>query len=246
VKNISVVLVRPNGDANIGACARVMRNFGITDLRLVSPVPFKTKTAYMWAVSAGNILDTAHTYDFLEDALSDISYTAAFTKRFGSSRRRHMLLDAVAQKIINVSNVKTALMFGCERTGLTNDELKHANATVLIPTNNNALSLNLSHAVAIACYEIFGKRHMKNLDHNDVNDATLNFITNDDSADVIRSIDSMLTNLGYEDEMDYPIKSKISNQIKELFARAGLTHKDARMFKGLEARIRSRLKNKLE
>jgi len=157
-----------------------------------------------------------------------------------------MLLDAVAQKIISLSNVKTALMFGCERTGLTNDELKHANATVLIPTDNNALSLNLSHAVAIACYEIFGKKYMKSLIHNGMNDATLNFITNDDSADVIQSIDSVLTSLGYEDEMDYPIKSKIFNQIKELFARAGLTYKDARMFKGLEARIKSRLKNKQE
>lgn len=244
--DISVILVGPQGDANIGACARAMKNFGLTDLRLVGPVRHKTKPAYTWAVDAKDVLEGATVFHDLDDALGDISYAVAFTRRLGRTRKRHMPLRIAAKKIADMARRRSvALIFGQEDCGLSNEDIGRADIVVTIPTSQKLPSINLAQAAIIACYEIFtnrteGGKSASSAKKSVFSDRrTWQFAPRAEIDPLIGKLSRALSILSYEDSATHPLKSKIINQFKKLFGRAGLTKRDIRMFEGLLARIES-------
>lgn len=244
--SISVILVGPQGDANIGACARAMKNFGLTDLRLVRPVRYRTKPAYTWAVDAKDVLEGARAFHDLDDATEDISYVVAFTRRIGRTRKKHLSLRMAAKKISNIARRRrVALIFGQEDCGLSNEDIDRADIVVTIPTSQKLPSINLAQATIITCYEIFashtgGGRSTSATEKSGFADRkTWQFASRAEIAPLIDKLGKTLSILSYEDSATHPLKSKIINQFKKLFGRAGLTKKDIRMFEGLFARIES-------
>ncbi len=154
---LAIVLVSPQGPANIGAAARAMKNFGLTDLRLVDPVPFLNDEAYTWACDAKDLLHSAKVCQSLDEALADLAFAAAFTRRFGRSRKRHVTIEEAGPTIASrASDGGTALVFGREDAGLTNEEVARCDMTVRIPTSDEFPSINLAQSVLLACYE-FGR-----------------------------------------------------------------------------------------
>lgn len=233
--NLSVILVSPQGDANIGASARAMKNFGFHDLRLVDPVDYMTRAAYTWAVDARDVLNDATTYDSLDAALHDISYAAAFTRRLGRQRRRHMTLSEAASRVAALGDRgRAAIIFGPEDSGLSNEQIGHADAIISIPTSADLPSLNLAQAVLLACYEIY-RRLNKTIDKGE--STSWRFASREEFLPVLKKLDNALSALRYENTKTGPLKSKILNQFEKLFGRAGLTGRDIRMFEGLLARI---------
>lgn len=152
---IRAVLVRPESPANIGAVARVLMNTGLDGLDLVSPGDWRTVEAWRMAWRAEDILEQARVFDTLEQALHDAVYVAGFAGRTGM-RVAPITPKAMASEVAALDDeAPVSLVFGCESTGLTEEDLRHCHRRVSIPTHERQPSLNLAQAVMIAGYEVF-------------------------------------------------------------------------------------------
>ena len=153
-----VVLVRPEVAGNIGATARVMRNFGISDLALVAPVADPhCKEARQRSTQGEAILDACRIVPDLKTALAECVFVAGTSARLGGLFRKQSLgpPDAVMPRLLEaLPSGPAALVFGPEPSGLTNEEIVLCHWLIHIPTNPEYPALNLSHAVAICLYEL--------------------------------------------------------------------------------------------
>lgn len=240
VPPVAIVLVGPQGDANIGAAARAMKNFEVTDLRLVNPVPHLTKPAYMWAVEAKDVLTQAAVVSSLDEALQDCSCSAAFTRRTGTRRKRHLILHEAAPLFVERARAgRLALVFGREDKGLSNDEVRRCDYVVEIPTSEALPSINLAQSVILACYELAqaccgsekracAKREMRDEEH---------YVPREVRARTLTLLEGMLKHLRYSNAAPQRLRSRILRQFETIFGRAGLTPRDVGMIEGLAARV---------
>jgi tRNA/rRNA methyltransferase len=156
VARVRVVLVRPETSANVGACARVVRNTGAAGLDLVAPGDFRTVECWRTAWGAQEVLEQARVFDQLAGALEGASLAVAFTgRRHSEGPAVEDVRDAAAAIAGLERSAAAALVFGPETNGLTNDELALCGRTASIPADPAQPSYNLSHAVAIAGYEVW-------------------------------------------------------------------------------------------
>jgi len=156
LENLRIIMVETSHPGNIGSAARAMKVMGIKDLRLVTPrKPFSQET-FALASGANDIIEQAQIVPTLQDALADCQIA------IGASARSERTLqwpqmDArecgtfVAEHL--PQQKKIALVFGRERTGLTNEELDHCNTLVHIPMAFDFLSLNIAMAIQVLAYE---------------------------------------------------------------------------------------------
>lgn len=153
-----VVLVEPQLGENIGAAARVMANFGLSQLRLVKPRQgWPNEKARMMASGADRVLDAAVLYDSLSDAIADCSFVLATTARGHDQAKPVIGADAAAAEMApRVAAAETVtIVFGRERIGLENHEVALADRIITLPVNPAFASLNLAQAVAVVAYEWF-------------------------------------------------------------------------------------------
>lgn len=153
--NIKIVLVEPAGALNVGSIARIMKNMGLSKLVLVNPRCDRfSEDARQMAVHAFDVLENALIVDSLPTALAGCQRAIATTVR---SRSVPINLEPapVVLPWLLTPNVQSALMFGAEDRGLSNDELKYAQRFVCIQSNPAYPSLNLAQAVAICAYELY-------------------------------------------------------------------------------------------
>jgi tRNA (cytidine32/uridine32-2'-O)-methyltransferase len=152
---IAIVLVRPQHPGNIGSAARAMKTMGLSDLRLVQPDRYPDLQANALAAGADDVLERAQVFDRLEDAIADCRMVMGSTaRRRGVPLPEHAPREAAHVVLESARNGRVALLFGCERACLTNEELQHCHAAVRIPANPEYSSLNLSQAVQVLCYEL--------------------------------------------------------------------------------------------
>lgn len=149
-----VVLVRPRDPNNIGAAARAMSNFGLTDLRVVDPFAPVWRDAVS-AVGAEDIMQQAAQVNSLDEALQGVSFSLAAT----ALRNRHIeqeiiTLPSLNERLQTLPEGKTALVFGNEKTGLSNEDIERCDAVLNIPTVAKQPSINLAQAVILTCYEL--------------------------------------------------------------------------------------------
>lgn len=152
---VRLVLVRPELPANVGACARVVRNAGLAGLDLVAPGDWRTTECWRTAWGAQDVLEEARAFDGLAAAVADSGYVAALSgKAAGGAAARDV--REMAAEVAALDDGETAsLVLGPETTGLTQAELALCGRAVRIPSHPAQPSLNLSHAAAIAAYEVF-------------------------------------------------------------------------------------------
>jgi tRNA/rRNA methyltransferase len=153
-----VVLVEPQLGENIGAAARAMANFGLSELRLVKPrQAWPNDKARMMAAGADRVLGDAKLYDTLAAAIADCSFVLATTARVHDQAKPVIAPEQAAAEIApRIAGGETvALLFGRERNGLENDEVALADRIVTLPVNPAFASLNLAQAVVIVAYEWF-------------------------------------------------------------------------------------------
>lgn len=149
----AIVLVRPQLGENIGKTARAMLNFGLTDLRLVSPRDgWPNPDAGPAAAGADSVLAAARIFDTLADAVADCVHIYATTVR-KRGVTKPVLTPEVAARAIHADVGQSALVFGAERSGLDTDDVALAHSIVTIPINPEFGSLNLAQAVIINAYE---------------------------------------------------------------------------------------------
>jgi TrmH family RNA methyltransferase len=150
LNRVRVVLCRPEGALNVGAVCRAMKSMGLTRLVLVRPSYFDSDEVLKMAIHARELYAEAERHDSLEEALSGTALSAGITRRRGVRRKWFSVLpEDLAEKSAALETGDTALVFGNERTGLSDEELNHCNIACHIPTSPDFPSLNLSHAVQI-------------------------------------------------------------------------------------------------
>ena len=156
--NVCIVLVTPEHDGNIGAVARSMMNFGITDLRIVGRTIEWSEETRKRAKNAQYVLENARGFETLQDATLDCSLvvgTSGKREHGDKTAMRHFLLpDELPDRLSGVDG-KSALVFGPEGKGLVNDQLRLCDLLVTIPTWEGYPILNLSHAVTVLCFSWF-------------------------------------------------------------------------------------------
>src|SRR5262245_53075149 len=158
MKGPAFILSHPQLGENIGAAARAMLNFGLTDLRIVRPrEAWPNKKAEAMAVGAVSVLETARIFQGMDEAVADLGLVFATTGRDRLMSKRVATPDeAVAELAAEIAQERPCgVMFGAERMGLTNEEVVLADAILTVPTNPKFASLNLAQSVAVVAYEWF-------------------------------------------------------------------------------------------
>ena len=148
-------MVRSRNPLNIGAAARAMSNFGAFHLRVVTPYEKAFREAIS-AVGAAPLLARAEEHDSVADATRDCSLVIG-TTAIGHRELQHELysLEEAAKRIRKATALgRVAILFGSEKTGLSNHDLSHCHFLLRIPTREEHRSMNLAQAVAIVVYEI--------------------------------------------------------------------------------------------
>ena len=153
---IRIVLVGTQHPGNIGSAARALKTMGLSRLVLVAPERFPHIEAHALAAGADDVLAAAPVFATLAEAVADCRLVLGCTAR---SRRvaleEHLPRAAAALVMARAGEgAEVALVFGRERTGLTNDELQLCHAAVHIPANPEYSSLNLAAAVQVLAYEL--------------------------------------------------------------------------------------------
>ena len=149
-----IVLVRPQLGQNIGKAARAMLNFGLTEMRLVSPRDgWPNPSAGPAAAGADIVLERAVVFETLAEAVADCAHVYATTVRKRGVSKPVFTPEEAAQAIHAAGATRSAIVFGPERSGLETDDVALARAIITVPVNPEFASLNLAQAVVLCAYE---------------------------------------------------------------------------------------------
>jgi TrmH family RNA methyltransferase len=156
VSDIRIILVEPSHPGNVGAVARAMKNMGLEHLVLVRPKQFPHPDATARASGADGVLAAARVVGSVAEAVAGCGFIAATTSRERDQNFRVLdVRDAARRLVEEAARSPAAVLFGAERTGLTNEELGSSHVLARIPTHPGYPSLNLAMAVQLVAYEIF-------------------------------------------------------------------------------------------
>jgi TrmH family RNA methyltransferase len=150
--NIRIVLVRPRDPNNIGAVARAMKNFGFSDLWVVSPLA-STWGEVKAAVNATDVLANARIVETLAEAVADCNLVVGTGDRTRTGATEPLYTPVELTRSLQQASYELALVFGNEKHGMTNEELSHCHRLMTIPTQPNCPSMNLGQSVAVCLYE---------------------------------------------------------------------------------------------
>jgi tRNA/rRNA methyltransferase len=230
LNNISIILTRPQMGENIGAAARVMLNFGITDLRIICPRDgWPNEKALAMSAGANQIINNAKIFDKFEDAIADLNIVYATT-----ARERDMVKPAVtpkqmADEAAQASTAKIGVVFGPERTGLENIEVSFCNKILYVPVNSEYKSLNLAQAVALVCYELFQTNVNKIYKVNDVDKAEL--ASKGDYNALFEFLEVELDRSNFFQVAEK--KPRMMDNIRNIFAKTNLTKQEMQTLRGV-------------
>lgn len=235
---VSVILVRPQMGENIGAAARAMQNFNLTDLRLVAPRDgWPNERAHTMSAGALDQMPPVQVFDTLESATSDLHYCFATT-----ARTRDMVKPSFTPEGAAIEGHKRqsngqgiGILFGAERTGLLNEEIAHAQSIISIPTNPDFSSLNLGQSVLLLAYE-----WMK---HTDLSASTQNLNMGDSFPASQGEVQNFISRLDkdLEDKNFYrsdDLKPTMQKNIQNIFTRADITDQELRTLHGILSALR--------
>lgn len=154
VKAPVVILVKPQLAENIGMAARAMKNCALKELRIVQPEQSPTSDIALRASSnSEEVLLNAKIYATTQEALADLTMVYAATARPRHQVKEVFTAEYAAQHL--PQDGKIGFMFGCERTGLENEDISLADAIIEVPLNPEHCSLNLAQAVLVIGYEYY-------------------------------------------------------------------------------------------
>jgi len=229
--NMRVVLVEPQHPGNIGAVARAMKNMAFTQLALVNPADHLATEARMMAMHARDVLQNARVCTTLTEAIEDAGFIVGTTRRLGKARQALLTPRAMAPKLIELAHSNpVAIVFGREVSGLTNDELGRCHELITIPSHPEFGSLNLAQAVMVAAYEIFLACSQPPPSENPPRASSR------EAELALSMFQSALLEIGF-----LPPENPEARFVewRELFGRAGLTPREAKILLALGRRVKN-------
>ena len=238
--SVRIVLVEPAGDRNVGAISRVMKNFGLQQLVLVNPQcdPHSEDAQHM-AVHAKDVLAAATIVETLPEALHGCVRAIATTARIRLTPLEHphtalpWLLETPVEQA-------SALIFGPECRGLSNQELNYAQRFVRIPSNPNYSSLNLAQAVAVCCYELTQSVEFA---LGDRSTAPIDYAAFEELEGYYQHLQAVLLTIGYV----YPhTAASRMEKFRQIFNRALLDKNELNMLRGILTQMEWALQKEAE
>lgn len=225
-----IILVRPQLGENIGASARIMANFGLRELRLVSPRDgWPNAKAEEMAVGSP-ALKNVKIYKTVKSAIADLQAVYATTARPRDMVKPEYTLHEVFLPQFTgggqEGGTRTGILFGPERSGLTNDEVALADAIITIPVQPDFTSINLAQAVAVVCYTWQGleARNQKTEKNKPA--------PKKDVIGLLEQLESELDKKGFFDPVPKKRPVMLCN-LRNIFTRAGLTEQEIRTLRGV-------------
>ena len=252
MNEIRIILVEPAGALNIGSIARVMKNMGLCNLILVNPqCDLLSDEARQMAVHAVNILENAQIVSDLPQALKGCQRAMATTARPRALSTELEPPKSALSWLIE-ENITSALIFGPEDRGLSNQELNYAQRFVGIPAHPVYPSLNLAQAVAVCAYEIYQLSLSNNIDNtsgcvtlqargsDNPNPVSGNHVTLETLEGYYADLESLLLDVGYL----YPHTATARMaKLRRLYNRANLTKEEVAMLRGTIRQIKWAINN---
>lgn len=228
LRNVRIVLVRPQGSANVGSVARAMKNMGLDDLALVQPAIADTLPAEVMAVHAADVLAARRVFPNLAAAVADCGLVVGTTAHAGPYRQAARTPRAAAHELVAAAaGQRVALVFGPEDHGLSNDDLKHCPQVLTIPTAAAYTSLNLAQAVLVCCYELF-------LATAQPVAATPPRVTADQSARLFIHLEAALQRIGF---LKADSGEHIMYSLRRMLGTLAMDERDLRIWLGIARQI---------
>ncbi len=231
------VLVEPSHPGNVGAAARALKTMGFSRLVLVAPrVPHvqSDPEAIAMASGADDVLASAHVVPTLGDALNGVHWSIAMTARgreYGPPRLAPR--EAAGQACGQAGAGDIALVFGNERTGLSNEHVEQCSVLAHIPANPAYSSLNLAQAVQVLAYEL----RVAFLDHENAPQPQAEAGTLAQSDEIERMYAHLENALIAIDFLDPRNPKKLMPRLRRLFARTGLEREEVNILRGIAKHI---------
>jgi tRNA/rRNA methyltransferase len=227
-----VILVRPQLGENIGMAARAMLNCGLASLRLVKPRDgWPNPKAERAASGADVVLERATVFDSVAEAVADLEHVVATTAR----TRELVQRIATARRAAAVmrgwvaDGMKVGVLFGPERTGLTNDDMVQADLALSIPLNPQFSSLNVAQAVLVVAYEWLAAADTTRAER--MSEHATRPATKDELANLFAHLERALDQSGFLRHK--AMRPAMVRNLRALLQRAGMTEQEARSFHGV-------------
>ncbi len=228
LNSVSIVLVRPRFPENIGSVARAMKNMGLNRLLMVNGCSPLHANAYKLASGAEDILERAEEFFTLGEAISEMGVVVGFTSREGMERQPDLTPEALAEKLIPVSQKNAiGLVFGSEKEGLTNEELSLSHLSARIPSVESFPSLNLAQAVMIVCYELFKASGESPRRSAQVAPA-------EQLERMFEQMEKTLLRIGFLDSNN---PKRITRVLRRLLGRSQMDEREVRIFRGIWSQV---------
>ncbi len=234
-----VVLVRPREEGNVGATCRAMANMGLSELRLVEPAAELGGVARAFAVGAHDVLEGARRFATFEEAIAPFGRLVGTT----SARDRRLSVPVATPRELpallasDPPGTPTALVFGSEVGGLTNEELAACHPVVTVPCAPAQPTLNLAQAVLIVVYELYvsvGEGTAGPLAETDVAPpAPAGKVTG-----LFDHLHGVLARVGFERDRTFP---GVLRDLRRLAARSRPSEREVTLLRGILRRIENAL-----
>lgn len=233
--SIRIVLVGISHPGNIGSAARAMKTMGLDELRLVAPERFPATEATVMAAGAGDVVDRARVYPDVRSAVADCGLVVGTT-----SRARHLPWRVVepreaAREIAAApASSGVAILFGAERTGLSNEDLEQCQVLLNIPTGSSYASLNVAMAVQVVAYEALLARR------ESASGAAAGGIPLASALEMERfyeHLDRVLDEIGFRDRTG---AGHLMSRLRRLFNRTVLDENEVHILRGILTSVQGR------
>ncbi len=229
---LTIILVEPQLGQNIGAVARAMLNFGLTDLRLVRPRDgWPNPEALPLSAGADKILENAKVCPSTLTAIGDLN------RLFATSSRLHDMIKSIyspkpaLQRLASTTQQgqKVGVLFGGERCGLCNEDISLCEALIKIPTQPDFPSLNLAQAVALVAYEWF--MQASSFPSHVFRTGRTRLATREDLGNFFFHLEEELDRTGFLRHQKK--RANMIRNIRNIFQRARLTEQEVRTLRGI-------------
>jgi tRNA/rRNA methyltransferase len=224
-ENITIILKGPKYAGNVGSVARCAKNMGIDRLVVVGAKALPAEDMKLMSThAAADLVEEIRYHESLEKILGEFEFIVGTTSRLGSVRGPVISPRQMAETLLDISqHNRVALLFGPEDRGLSNEDLRHCQALVTIPTAAPFKSINLSHAVMILCYELLA------ISRESADSFTPRLATAAEAAGMYRQIQALLARIGFLNPQN-PAYWMV--HIRRFFARTKLQAKDVKIIRG--------------
>ena len=233
-------MINTTHPGNIGGAARAMKNMGLSDLALVEPKEFPSGDAIARASGADDLLDRARVSGSLEEAIADCELVIGASARLRSISWPQLDPRECAAKVAG-TNARTAILFGREHSGLTNEELERCNYLLHIPCNPEFSSLNVAAAVQVVAYELYQALNAE----PPASEAAIGDVDVPATREQLESfydhLETTLRDIGYLHATKHEMS--ILRRLRRIYNRAELEQKELHLLRGILTAVQRRVRD---